>query len=518
MPGIGHIRRILRLGRPAPAPEPEPAPAPESIRRNTMFSLGMQVTGAVLTGGLTLFLVRALGPDEYGVFALAVATGTVLLLPSDFGISQSAARFIAERRGDAGQTGRILADSIVLKLGISALFSAALIALAVPIAGAYDTDELVWPIRLVALAIFGQSMLGLFAGFFEAMGRNSVGLRLVISESSVEVGASVALVLLGAGAAGAAGGRAIGFGVGAAVGLVLALRLLGRDNVPLRAREQWGFRRIARYGGALFVIDGAFALFAQIDILLIGGILSSAAAGVFAAPMKLLTLLQYPGLALAGGVAPRLAREEGGEPNVAAFQTGIRYLLLLQPLLAAPLLVWADPIVDIVLGSDYAESAEVLRALTPFALLFALGPLLAIGVNYLGEARRRIPLAIGAVAVNAAIDVALLSEIGVVAASIGSDVGMLVYVAGHVWIVAGLVDLDLRGLGLTLLRTLVAFAVMCAVLFAFGTTDVPIALLVGGAVLGSAAYVGALVLIREISRDEVARARGALGRLRARPG
>ena len=65
--------------------EPSPAPPPESFRRNTLFSTAVQLTGAVLTGGLTVFLVRKLGPDEYGIFALAVGIGTVLLLPSDLG-------------------------------------------------------------------------------------------------------------------------------------------------------------------------------------------------------------------------------------------------------------------------------------------------------------------------------------------------------------------------------------------------------------------------------------------------
>ena len=149
----------------------------------------------------------------------------------------------------------------------------------------------------------------------------------------MEVGASVALVLLGSGAAGAAGGRAIGFCFGAIVGAALVLRLLGRDSFRVRPSPQWGYRRIAGYAGALFVIDGAFVLYTQIDTLLIGAILGTSAVGLFAAPVKLLTLLQYSGLALTGGVAPRLARQDDQGPNVRAFEAGIRYLLLLQPLL-----------------------------------------------------------------------------------------------------------------------------------------------------------------------------------------
>ena len=54
--------------------------------------------------------------------------------------------------------------------------------------------------------------------------------------------------------------------------------------------------------------------------------------------------------------------------------------------------------------------------------MVGVGPLLALSVNYLGEARRRIPLALAAVAVNAVLDAILIPKIGIVAGAIGSDI------------------------------------------------------------------------------------------------
>ena len=55
--------------------------------------------------------------------------------------------------------------------------------------------------------------MGFYRTAFEAIGRVRLNLRLVFSESAVEAGASIALVLAGAGVVGAAFGRAIGYGV-----------------------------------------------------------------------------------------------------------------------------------------------------------------------------------------------------------------------------------------------------------------------------------------------------------------
>lgn len=482
----------------------------ESIRRNTFFGLLVQLSGAVLTGALTLFLVRALGPDDYGVFVLAVSIGSMVLLASDFGISQSAARFIAERRRESGTIGDILSDAFSLKLAASFLVSVGLFALAEPIANAYGTDDLVWPLRLVSVAVLGQSMLQLFAGAFEALGRNSIGFRLALSESAIETSTSIALVLLGAGVTGATAGRAIGFCAGALIGLVLAARLIRPGRIKLGRAPRWGYGRIAGYAGALFVIDGAFALFTEIDLLLIGALLDTEDVGLFGAPLKLTALIMYPGLALAAGVAPRLARGEGQEPNVRALEASMRLLVLLQVMFAGFMLVWADPIVEIALGGDYEESVDVLRSLALFVVLIGFAPLLSIGVNYLGEARRRVPLAIATVLVNAAIDVVLLPEIGIIGAAIGTTVATAIYVAGHLWICKDLLDIDLGAFALSFARALVAFAALCGVLLLFGTAGIAIPLLIAGAVAAVAAYVAVLVLTREVTRDELAAVRRAI--------
>ena len=131
---------------------------------------------------------------------------------------------------------------------------------------------------------------------------------------------------------------------------------------------------------------------------------------------------------LTAAVARRRGAERAGVPG------GIRYLMILQAALVVPVVVWADPIADVVLGTGFEESADVLRAMAPFIYLFGLAPLVSVGVNYLGEARRRIPVAIAALVVNFVVSIVLLNEIGVVGSAIGADAAYLIYVPAHFWI------------------------------------------------------------------------------------
>jgi O-antigen/teichoic acid export membrane protein len=481
----------------------------DTIKRNTAFALASQLATAGFTAILTVFLVRYLGPEDYGVFALALGVASLVFLPADFGISQSTARYVAEHRGEDDRVAEVLADGFKLKLIASGVICVILFALAGPISNAYDAPEMVWPLRGVALAVFGQSIVGFYRTAFEALGRVSLTLRLIAAESAVEAGASITLVLLGAGVSGAAFGRAIGYGFGALYALVLIVRSVNRRALSLRGVPSGRLREIAKYAGALLVIDAVFAVITQIDILLIGAVLGTTAVGVFQAPAKLITFLHYPGLALSAGVSPRLSRGGAG-PNVGAFQTGIRYLMILQAVMVVPVVVWAGPIVEVVLGSGFEESADVLRALAPLIYLFGLAPLVSVGVNYLGEARRRIPIAVAALVVNFVVSIWLLNEIGVVGSAIGADAAYLIYVPAHFWICKQLIGLSLAPVAATFARTMLAAGAMALVMIGFGTENLSLLDWLAGGASGLATYCVCLLLTGEVRRTELLSIRRAL--------
>jgi hypothetical protein len=117
------------------------------------------------------------------------------------------------------------------------------------------------------------------------------------------------------------------------------------------------------------------------------------------------------------------------------------------------------------------------------------------------------------VLVNAAIDVALLEEIGIIAGAIGTDVAYTLYVGAHLWLLHQLVGMRLMPLVAPVLGSLVAAGAMALVLLPFGTgadVSVPIVFIVGA--LASVIYFAVLVLIGQVTRDELA---GLVRRLRA---
>lgn len=476
------------------------APGPEGVSKGTGFALAAQLTGASLTAGLLIYLGRALSPDDYGNFAFALSVASVATLLSDLGVSASAARFMAERRGDLPGSSAVLRSALRIKLALGGVTALLLIALAEPICSGLGSPGAVGALRWVAIALVGQSLFLLLFAAFEAVGRLKLRLVAATVESVTEVSASVALVALGAGAAGAGLGRATGYVVGGALGLFLVFRIFERRSATT---QRFSARTLMAYAGPLLVVDAAFRVFASIDVLLVSAVLGGGAqVAAFEIPLRLAAFLDYPAAALAAAVAPRMARGGAG-PDLDVFQKAMRIAIVLQCATVPFLLVWPEAIVHLLFGDRYPEAPGVLRALAPYVLLAGVAQLVTLAANYLGLAARRIPIAIAMLAVNAAVSVTLLPRIGIVAGAIGTGAAYLVWVPAHLYLLRKHADLPLGNMLRTTLRALVAGAVTAAVLAAFGTGELGPLRMVAGGVVALATYVAALLAVREVTRDEL---------------
>ncbi len=80
----------------------------------------------------------------------------------------------------------------------------------------------------------------------------------------------------------------------------------------------------------MLIVSGAGSLFSYLDTLLIGAFLTTTAVGLYSAPLRLIAFVGYPALALAQGVAPRMARHPDDRPRVAALERAIGYVVILQ--------------------------------------------------------------------------------------------------------------------------------------------------------------------------------------------
>jgi O-antigen/teichoic acid export membrane protein len=407
----------------------EPEVGPElgsgtgSTARRSLHALIGLVGSAGLTFVALLALVRTLEPSQYGLFALGFAINQVAFVVADAGLASSTARALAAAR-TGEERARAASSGLAIKGGVS-IAVALILALAAPvIASAYDHPDLEAVLRATAVALAAQSIFMLYRHSLNAVGATRAMLGLVLGESAIEAVAVVGFAVAGGTAAAAMSGRAVGFVVGAGLGFVLLRRRLGPLPTPSAATA----RSLAAYGLTLAIADGAFLLFTQIDVLLIGALRSARDVALFEAPARLLVVAGYLGYAVALSVAPRLARAAPGQAR-GTLVGAVRTVSTAQ---GAILLVWLALIVPNavrIFGARYAPSGDVLLVLSPYLLLAGAAPLLSLAATYAGAGRLVVVASCAALAVNAAIDVALLRAHGILVAAVATDVAFALFVA-----------------------------------------------------------------------------------------
>ena len=171
----------------------------------------------------------------------------------------------------------------------------------------------------------------------------------------------------------------------------------------------------------------------------------------------------------------------------------LRGLIAFQCVVLAPIVVWARPITQLLLGSRYSQSAEVLRALAPFVFFAGLAPLVVRAAGG-PEVSPRVSIYAGTLAIAVAAGFILIPRRGVVGGAIAADIAIGFYVLAYIWVCRRRFDLRIRTLVWALASSLTAAAAMGIVLASVGTKDLTLADWLIGCFGGLAAYVAMLDL------------------------
>jgi O-antigen/teichoic acid export membrane protein len=424
------------VAEPAPTAAP-PGGGASRTADAAVAALASLLGSAILTAGLTLALIRLLSKHEYGMFALGVGVIQVVVLASDLGVTLSTSRRLAASAQDV-RRGRIAASGLLVRTAGVVVVCGAVVVAAPLLAEALAGRELAPVLRVAALAAAGQALLQFGRVCLVALGAARAMLVAILLEGALEVVASIALVLATTTAVAAMAGRAVAFALGALLATWLLVRAVGGLGRPA-SDEAWA---IGRRGLPLAVADLTWVLFLQIDVLLIGALLTTADVASFEAPLRALAFGGYVGYALGLAIGPRLAADATRLEAARHLRFGLRLAAVAQGLVAIGWVLVVAPAAPLLFGGDYRSSAAVMHALAPYLYLSGMLPLLSLALVYTGRGNARAAIYAGALALNAILDLLLLRRLGVMGAAIGSNVALTLLLVLHVRALR-----DLPGLG-----------------------------------------------------------------------
>jgi len=467
---------------------------------NSLAIFFRHVLNTVLASLVAILLARHFGREEYGVLSMVFAYVSFFLIFQTLGVDTILARE-ASRRSNIEE---ILGAAAGLRVVLSTV---SLLACWFCLPAIQPSARLA---RLIVLAslTFPLSFSPLY------LIRNNVELRmgnptLILGLWSVIYSvARLAMIWLGF----SVEAFVVAFLVSDVVVFVISRTIGHREGLGFRIRFDASVARLLLKESWLIAIATLFLqVCLRVDQLMLYRMRGTEEVGLYAVAVRVVEFANFLPVVFLGSVFPILARlstEDSGRLGSATLLS-FRAMAWLAVPIAVFLALYADPLVPLVFGSDFAESAQMVRILA-LALVFTFAN--AVLFNRLfatGEQTSAAVLACVPAFLNVALNVPLIWRFGGTGAAIAT---LIAY--GTVPALATLRPRS-RDVGLMALGSLVRPGIAGGVSLVAAVIFHPNPFV--GALLITIAYGGMLVALQELGGPELRTMRRALGGGLVRP-
>ncbi|HEV2981918.1 MAG TPA: flippase [Solirubrobacteraceae bacterium] len=398
------------------------------ILLNAGFRAAADVGSKLATAALYVFIGRKLGATQFGIFSFALSFVTLVTALGYFGQDIVLAREVSK---DRSQLEKYYSNAMLAR----SLFSVPplLIVALILWAGGMSEHTLI-VVLLLGLGFTGDYMVQVPFAVFQAYERAEFIAAVLIAQRWITTAVAITALYLHVGLIGVTAIYCAGSAFAAALGTVMMYRYIARPRLHINFRGALDVTREAFPIGIAFV---ALAILFRIDMTMLAIFKPASEVGQYNAAYKLLETTAFFSWAVNVAVLPSLARlTPYSTPTVGfVFQRGLKLLLAITLPVAVGAIVLADPLVQLVWGSEFHKAGKALALLAPTIPLFAIASLSA--QLFFAQGRRpTVAIVYAVVAVeNIVVNLILIPRFSLLGAAAGTS-GSELLVAGALLVLA----------------------------------------------------------------------------------
>jgi len=395
--------------------------------KNTTVRAAGEIVGKVATFALFAVLARAAGESDLGAFVFAFAFLQIAMIPIALGCDSYMLRQIAK---DHSAADRLFWNVIALKLTLALPVLGVAYAVLEGVSGSATTRDTVIALAPGLLIDLVTKSLN---SVFNARERGMLLAVNLVVQRVVTAAIGIAALAAGYGVVTVA---AV-YSIGAALGLATAATMLARNlGVPRRSIDVSTWRGLTKLSFPFALQDIFGVLLFKLDAVILAALAAEAAVGRYGAAYRLLESTLFIAWALNGAFAAMYAYlQRDSEPPISAvFQRSIKAGLVVLTPVALAFGLLAEPIMRVAFGADFADGAAALRLLAPVVVLLGVVTLCTSLIVSRLSPRTMVKLTASMVALNVALNFALIpayDESGAAAAMLVTE-GVFVVLAMYV--------------------------------------------------------------------------------------
>ena len=379
---------------------------------------GTQTAGAAIS--LPIY-ARLLGAHGFGQYASYQALLLLAAPLGNLGVTALLAKTIAERPDDQAHRAAVIRVAARLNLAGTAILVALAGVTLYP--SAVDTSSRIIGVALLLSMLADQAVLFSRGVLYGVHAEARANLPMAVG-AALSSAAGIGAALAGLGLPGILLANALAGSLAAGAVLINAGAFFGRASgrPALLAPAQAALVRFSLASGLLSVL--AMAMF-RIDLPLVQALAGSRQAGLYAAAVKWSEVVWFIPIATQFVMLQSTAsfwREDQTERVTALVSRLVRYTVLATAPLIISVAVFAEPILQTYFGPDFAGAAWALRLLAPGVFCYSIARLIMPALQARGALKPLIAAILAATVTDVALNLWLTPAWGANGAALASSV------------------------------------------------------------------------------------------------
>jgi O-antigen/teichoic acid export membrane protein len=335
--------------------------------RSVAFNWLGRAASFLISFVLTPIVLKALGREAYGIWAIAMSVGSYYAL-ADFGMRGATVKYIAQFSAinDRKSLDKVLAVSMWQYLGLAlfAVLASAVVAWVFPYA--FDLHEqsvtnVRWTVFLCGVAV-GIRLLGqVFRAVLQALIRFDVRNLLGIAAQLLEAGLMIACVWAGYGLVGMAASMLFVAILDQIAGAIAARQLLGPIPMSLKLWDREIFWKLFNFGSLNIIVNTASRISRFSGPIVIGMILGPATVTFFSLAESLTHKAETLTKSLSSVIMPlsgRLHAQKRRADLVRVYIQSAKILLALASVVSVIFAVMGGRLIDLWIGPGLARETH----------------------------------------------------------------------------------------------------------------------------------------------------------------
>jgi O-antigen/teichoic acid export membrane protein len=381
------------------------------------------VASTVISAVGTIIIAWLLGPDNYGLYSIALTAPTLIVLFRDWGVNSAMIRYAAQSKAEnkTANIRSIFMSGLIFEIALGITLSLLGFLLSDFLATTvFNRPAITSLIQIGSFIVLTSALVSTATAAFTGIEKMHLNSIMLVSQSILKTALIIALVLMGLGTYGAITGFTLATLLAGLIGVMLMFTVYKRLPNPNGNKLKIGnnIKKMLKYGVPLSLgtILAGFLL-QYYNFLLYIYVADDALIGNYAIAKNFVVLITFFAVPVTTMLFPAFSKidhQKDRETLKNVFQTSVKYASLLVVPVAAMVMALAQPAISTLFGNKYAE-APLFLALLAITYLYPVLGSLSIGslINGQGQTTFNLKIAIITAAVGFPLGFILISNYGV---------------------------------------------------------------------------------------------------------